>query len=169
MKRPLSILAAALVLGVSAPAMTFAGPTSQQHHDARRHTERTQASQLKVTHAWIRILPGALPGAGYAVIRNHGNRPAVIVAAHSRFYGNIMLHRSRVRNGMSQMIAVPKLTVPPHGRIQLRPGSYHLMMMHAKHPVQVGHMVPVTLKLADGSTLEVRFKGRPANASGDTQ
>lgn len=127
----------------------------------------TQSRHLTVSHAWIRVLPGTLPGAGYAVLGNNGTTPVSVVAATSPAYRRVMLHQSRIVNGQSRMVAVPRLTVPAHGSIRLAPGGYHLMMMHARHAVKPGQTVPVTLQLADGSTKEVTFTARPANASGD--
>lgn len=154
MKRQLaSILALALVAGGSACAADVV----------------TQASHLTVSHAWIRVLPGNLPGAGYATLKNDAGKPLAVIAASSPAYGDVMLHQSRMVNGQSRMVAVPRLTVPAHGSVQLAPGGYHLMMMHARHAVKPGQTVLVTLQMVDGSTKQVSFQARPANASGDGQ
>lgn len=122
------------------------------------------APMVRVEHAWIRLLPGTLPAGGYATLRNTGAAPVVLTGASSDDYQHIMLHRSTTHGGVSHMSQVDKLTVPAHATVTLTPGSYHLMLMHATRAIDVGDMVPVTLHFADGKTLTVDFKARPANA-----
>lgn len=124
------------------------------------------ADAVHVEGAWIRVLPGSLPAGGYAVLRNDGDHAVRVVGADSPAYGQVMLHQSSESGGMSRMRMVEALVVPAHGRTELAPGGYHLMMMRAKAPVKPGGDVPVTLHFDDGSTLRADFRARPANASG---
>lgn len=123
-------------------------------------------ANIRVEHAWIRWLPANLPAAGYATIVNDGDGVQRLTRVGSADYGSAMLHHSRLAQGDSTMEMVDHLDIPAHGSVQLAPGGYHLMLMHAKHPVKPGDKVPVTLRFADGSTLQVDFSVRPANASG---
>ncbi len=120
---------------------------------------------VKVLHAWIRVLPGALPAGGYAEIRNTGDKPIALTGASSPAYGKVMLHQSTTQNGMSKMHMVKQLPLPAHATVKLAPGGYHLMLMQATHTVKPGDEVPITLHFADGSTLKTDFTARPANAS----
>jgi copper(I)-binding protein len=76
-----------------------------------------------------------------------------------------MLHHSRLAQGDSTMEMVGHLDIPAHGSVKLAPGGYHLMLSHAAHPVKPGDKVPVTLRFADGTTLQVNFSVLPANAA----
>jgi copper(I)-binding protein len=124
------------------------------------------SAPLQVHDAWIRVLPGALPNAGYANLTNPGNHEVKLVAARSNAYAKVMLHESSESGGISRMHAVDHLSVPAHGSVRLAPGGYHLMLMHAVHPVKVGSRVTITLRFADGRTQDASFLARPANASG---
>lgn len=126
------------------------------------------AEAVRVSHAWLRVLPGDLPAGGYATLENTGDAPVALVGASSDAYGHVMLHQSSQAGGMSRMSMVERLPLPPHGKATLAPGGYHLMMMHATRQVQPGEMVKVQLRFADGSTLDVDFAARPANATDDT-
>lgn len=124
-----------------------------------------QASHVHASGAWIRLLPAGLPAGGYVILKNDAAQPAVMTAASTARYENAMLHRSSSEAGMARMAAVERITIPAHGRATLAPGGYHLMLMHATSPVNVGEPVPITLTFADGSTLKVPFAARPANAT----
>lgn len=126
------------------------------------------AVHVQVEHAWIRLLPGSLPAGGYATLRNTGGKPIALTGASSAAYKHVMLHQSTTTDGVSHMSPVSKLVLPAHGKVSLAPGGYHLMLMHADHPLKPGDTVTLKLTFADNSTLDANFLVRPANASGNT-
>lgn len=123
-----------------------------------------QASHVHADHAWIRLLPADLPAGAYVTLENEADQPAALTAASTTRWKNAMLHQSSSQGGMARMASVASVTIPAHGSVQLAPGGYHLMLMHARSPVTVGETVSLTLTFADGSTLKVPFEVRPANA-----
>lgn len=148
---------AAPYLGFLVAALLTAG--------APGHALASQAAPpVTASHAWIRVLPGALPAGGYVTLENTGDAPVVLTGASSPDYRAVMLHQSTVSNGMSHMSPVRRITLPPRTAVKLAPGGYHLMLMHATHPVKPGDTVPITLHFANGSGLLVKFTARPANA-----
>lgn len=125
----------------------------------------TEAEHIRASQAWIRVLPGDLPAGAYVTLENTGDQPAILRGARSARYGSAMLHKSSAEGGVSRMAMVDELPVPAHGKAELSPGGYHLMLMQATAPVNVGDKVKVTLTFSDGSTLDADFIARPANAA----
>ncbi len=132
---------------------------------ATSNTHANSAQQVRVSNAWVRILPGDLPAAGYATMENTGAQPVSLTGARSADYADVMLHQSSAAGGTNRMRMVDAMSVPAHAQAQLAPGGYHLMLTTARHPVAPGDQVPVTLTFADGSTLDTHFIARPANAT----
>lgn len=124
----------------------------------------TQAAQVQVRQAWLRILPGALPAGGYATLDNASAQPADLTGARSSVYRQVMLHQSTTTGGVSRMQMTHALRIPAHGAAALSPGGYHLMLSEPTQPVRPGDTVRITLTFADGSTRDARFIARPANA-----
>jgi copper(I)-binding protein len=151
---PLVALCAVLLLGAGAASAASA----------------TSAQQVRVSHAWLRILPGALPAGGYATLHNDGDQPAALTGARSAVYAQVMLHESSTAGGTNRMRMVQAMSVPAHGSAALTPGGFHLMLEQPRHAVKPGDVVRLTLSFADGSTRDVDFSARPANAldAGDT-
>lgn len=126
----------------------------------------TRPASPVVEDAWIRMLPGDLPAAGYFGLRNRSDASRSLSGVESPAFAIAMLHKSSAQNGQSQMQHVDSAPLTPHGALRFAPGSYHLMLMGAKQPLTVGERVPITLSFSDGSRVTVEFVVRPAGASG---
>ncbi|WP_426700337.1 copper chaperone PCu(A)C [Rhodanobacter sp. Col0626] len=124
----------------------------------------TDADHIRTSHAWIRVLPGDLPAGAYVTLENDGDRPVELRGASSTVYAGVMLHQSSTAGGVSRMSMVDALAVPAHGKAELAPAGYHLMLTQPDKPVQPGDSVTLTLKFGDGSTQATDFIARPANA-----
>lgn len=122
---------------------------------------------LHVQHAWIRWLPGDLPAAGYAIVVNDSDKQVRMLGADSPDYGGVMLHQSFKRDGTEHMQLVDGIDIPAHGKITLAPGGYHLMLMHARHPIAPGDHAHLNLRFSGDQTVGVDLEVRPANASGN--
>ena len=116
-----------------------------------------------VRDAWIRLVPGGdMPmDAGYAVIDNPCATPAVIAKATSDAYADVSVHESTMHDGMSQMRQVDTLRIAPHGRVELKPGGLHLMLMAPRARPAPGERVAIRFALEDGRVATGGFEARP--------
>lgn len=119
---------------------------------------------VQVTEAWIRWLPANVPSGGYMLLTNTGTTSRVLMGAISPDFGDISIHQTRTSNGMSEMVAVDSLEVKPQSSLRFAPGGYHLMLMQSKRALHAGDRVTITLRFADGHSLEVPFEVRAASA-----
>jgi len=122
------------------------------------------AGGITVSGAWIRHLPAGVPAGGFFTVHNQGNEAVALVGASSPDYRMVMMHKSVEEGGVSRMMRVDKIEVPAGGSVSFRPGSYHLMLMHAEHDIKVGSRVPVTLELSDGQKVTAQFEVRGPTA-----
>lgn len=126
-----------------------------------------QASEADHVHAsggWIRLLPAGLPAGGFVALSNDGTQPVTLTGASSTAYGEVMLHQSSTDGGMGRMVMVDKLAIPAHGMVALAPGGYHLMLEKAAKPLTLGNKVTIKLSFQDGSSIDVPFEVKAANA-----
>ncbi len=118
------------------------------------------AADLRLTDAWIRWIPGGAPSGGYFTVHNDSPVPIELLGASSPEYGMVELHRTVTEGTTSRMEAIDKVAVPAHGKLQFKPGSYHLMLMRPKPGVKVGGEATVVLQFSGGRTLDARFPVR---------
>lgn len=119
-----------------------------------------RAADLVLSGAWIRWLPAGVPAGGYFTLLNQGKRPVTLVEASSPAFGMVMMHKSEEKGGVSKMLPVERVTVPPNGKLVFAPGGYHLMLMDPGKGVAPGKKIAVTLSFSDGQKVTGDFAVR---------
>lgn len=115
------------------------------------------AANLVVSNAWIRLLPGDLPLAGYAHVVNSSTHEVTLVSASSPDFTTVQFHQSMNHAGMEEMVHLEQIRIAAGKNLDFAPGGYHLMLMGRKHPLAVGQHVALTLHFADGSKQTIQF------------
>jgi copper(I)-binding protein len=115
------------------------------------------ADPVSASGAWIRLLPGSLPGAGYVELRNEGKEPVALVGVKSPAFSDIEVHRSFEDGGVARMEHIERLELPPGETVVLGPSGYHLMMFERRPGLKLGERVPVSLHFSNGDHLDLEF------------
>jgi len=149
----ISIILAGALLGMAAPA--FAGP-------------------IRLDTPWLRETPPASKvGAGYAVIVNGARAEDRLLGGATPAAERVEVHSMSMEGGIMRMRPVQGgLAVPGGGRVALKPGSYHLMLIGLKRPLRRGETVPLTLRFLRAGAVTMRFRVeaidyRPAGGAHD--
>jgi hypothetical protein len=143
-------------------ALLFAGCALAAALTVSAAIAQTAPGGLTVSEQWFRLIMPSLPAAGYFTLSNATATPRTLVGAASPACGALMLHQSVGKNGEERMVMISSLAVPAHGEVRFAPGGYHLMCMSPGPAMKPGRSVPVTLRLADGETVEASFPVRGA-------
>lgn len=87
---------------------------------------------------------------------NDGADDLELVGAESPAAGTVELHETVTSGAEPEMRALEgSLEVPAGESLRFEPGGTHIMLMDLVEPLLAGDEVPVTLRFADGSELEV--------------
>lgn len=121
------------------------------------------AEAARVVNAWVRLPAVAgRPAAGYLTLVA-GRAPIELVAVASPI-ARIEMHGMSMAGGVMRMDALPSIRVAAGGTATLAPGGAHLMLFDLPPTVTPGATVPMTLRLANGSSLKVDAVARAAGA-----
>ena len=122
---------------------------------------------LHVDAPYLRLPPpGAAATGAFMRIDNGGNSARQLVRADSPAADTVELHTHINENGMMKMRAVPSIPIPAGGHTELKPGSYHVMLIGMKQALKAGDSVPITLRFDDGTQLRIDAPVRPIHAEG---
>jgi copper(I)-binding protein len=116
---------------------------------------------IHVTQAWARRAPmmaqagsghgpgtagGTGNGAVYVLIENRGSQPDALLSAGSDAATTVELHETRLEGGVMRMRPLPRVDIPPGGRVEMTPGGHHLMLLGLTRDLRPGDTVAVRLR-----------------------
>lgn len=117
-----------------------------------------QAPTVQVDGAWVRATVPGQRGTG-AFMNLTAAQGLRLVGISSPVAGVAELHEMKMDGDVMRMRAVPFLDLPAGKTVELKPGSYHLMLMDLRQPLQKDTRIPLTLSLqnSQGQTTQVKL------------
>ena len=112
-----------------------------------------QPAAVKVEGAWARATVQGQQGTG-AFMNITAAQGTRLVGVSTPVAGVAEVHEMRMDGDVMKMRAVPALELPAGKTVQLKPGSYHLMLMDLKTPLLKDSTVPVTLRFKNAAGVE---------------
>jgi hypothetical protein len=114
---------------------------------------------IQISAPWARATPkGATAGAAYMTITNTGKTPDKVSCVTSDASAECQIHTMTMDNGVMQMRPVEGgLEIKPGETVTLKPGSFHMMLVNLKHPLEQGNTIKATLKFDTAGTIDVDY------------
>lgn len=133
-------------------AALIALATGAQAHDYKIGT-------LHIVHPWARATPkGATVGGGYMKITNNGTAPDRLIGGSSPIAGRFEVHEMSVDKGVMKMRMLKDgLEIKPGETVELKPGSFHIMLVDLKKPIVEKERFKGTLTFEKAGTIEVEY------------
>jgi copper(I)-binding protein len=106
------------------------------------------AAQVTVNAAWVRAtVPGQTIAGAYLKITSATT--AYLIGGSSAAAKAVELHQMSLENNVMKMRPLARLELPAGSTVELKPGSYHLMLLDIAHPLAAGERVPLKLTIED--------------------
>ena len=103
---------------------------------------------------------GAGNGAVYVFIENRGTEADTLLGATSDAATTVELHETRQEGGVMRMRPLPKVDVPAGGRIEMKPGGQHIMLLGLTRDLHPGDKVTIRLRFEKSSEQTVEAEVR---------
>jgi copper(I)-binding protein len=106
---------------------------------------------------------------GYMKIENTGKEADRLVGGSTGIAGKFEVHEMKMSGNVMKMRELDKgLEVPPGKSVELKPGSYHVMLTDLKQQPKAGDKVKGTLLFEKAGKVEVEYtvRGLGAGAGG---
>ena len=116
-----------------------------------------QPSAVKVEGAWARATVQGQKGTG-AFMNITAAQSTRLVGVSTPVAGVAEVHEMKMEGDVMKMRAVPALDLPAGKTVQLKPGSYHLMLMDLKAPLLKDSTVPVTLRFKNAAGIDSQLE-----------
>jgi hypothetical protein len=142
---------------------------------------------ITITDPWARNAPKtAGAGAAYMVIQNAGSAADALVGASSPVAKAVQVHETYVIESpmpsasdamgtdesplpsasgapggeMMGMRPIERLEIPAGGTVELKPGSYHIMLLELTNELKAGDKVEITLTFEEAGEVKVTAEVR---------
>lgn len=129
-----------------------------QQSSAAAHQDEVESS-IEINNAWIRPAPPTADAlAGYMSISNKGAQAIKVVSATSPMFEEVMIHSTVVQDGIASMQHIGHIEIEPESTVELAPMGTHLMLIEPETPLELNSIVPITLELSNGDTVQHLFE-----------
>jgi copper(I)-binding protein len=119
------------------------------------------ASNLAFTEAYVAAAPPGISAmAAYMVIENPGDSSRRIIAISSDDFAEVQIHRSTLEKGVARMEQMESLPVEPGSKVELSPGGIHLMLLEPVRDFELGEIILLQVREADGTEHSLGLKVR---------
>ena len=114
---------------------------------------------LQIAGPWARATPrGANVGAAYFTITNNGSSPDRLVGGSTKVANRFEVHSMVTENGVAKMRPVEGgLEIKPRETVELKPGSFHVMLIGLTQAIQTGQRLSGTLVFERAGKVDVEF------------
>lgn len=125
-------------------------------------------AQVSVKDPWVRGTVAKQTATG-AFMSLTADEDARLVSATSPVAEAVELHEMSMDGGVMRMRTIPALALPAGKRVELTPGSHHVMLIGLKRPLSQGDVVPLRLTIEKASgqraTIEISAPVRALTSS----
>ncbi len=111
-------------------------------------------SEVQITNPWMRLLPPVSKmTAAYMSLKS--DRDDRLLSVSSEVAEVIEIHRSTMQEGVMRMEQVWCLSLPENQPVELKPQSYHLMVMGLRQPLKEGDTYRFVLTFEQAGSIEL--------------
>ncbi|WP_417428187.1 copper chaperone PCu(A)C [Kiloniella sp.] len=116
-----------------------------------------KAGDIMVKQPWARATLGQMKnGASFLTLHNMGAEDDKLVAAAGSAAKRIELHSHTMVDGVMKMRQVEGgIPVTAGSMVELKPGSFHIMLMGLEAPLKEGKMFPLTLTFEKAGSVDI--------------
>ena len=119
------------------------------------------AGKFRIENPWVRCSPNATSSrdnregdcAVYLTISNETAADDALVAAMSPAARAAALHQATSTGSTTSMQVIEKFDIPAGGRLELKPGRYHIMLIGLTRALKPGDRITIGVTLQKGGPL----------------
>lgn len=110
------------------------------------------ADAITVTGPWIRATPpGQTVTGAFMTLVNESDTARALTSVSYSGANTVEIHETSMKEGVMRMRKVDQIDIPANGFAELKPGSYHVMLIGLGKDMKAGTTESLTLMFSDGS------------------
>ena len=127
----------------------------------------TMSNEVAAKDYWARSGMKDGNSAAYMLIQNDTSTDDELIGISSDVAQAAELHLSQMKaDGTMEMIPQEAIALPADGEVELKPGSYHVMLIGLKQDLKAGDEISLTLKFKNHADLTLTIPVKDAEGMG---
>jgi copper(I)-binding protein len=125
-----------------------------------------KVGNIEISAPWTRATPkGAEVAGAYMTITNKGTAPDRLMGGSTSAASGFEVHSMVMEQGIAKMRPVEGgLEIKPGETVELKPGSFHVMLTGLTQPLEKGQKVKATLQFEKAGKVDVEYSVEAAGA-----
>lgn len=120
----------------------------------------TQVGSIEIIAPWVMAADKDGNTAAFMVLKNKGSAVDKLVKVEFENAIETGIHETKIIDDKMEMSPVDALEIPANGQVELKSGSYHVMMMGLSKELKDGEKVNVTLTFENAGSVIVAMEVR---------
>jgi copper(I)-binding protein len=117
--------------------------------------------KVKIVEPWMRVGAKGQATALFFKIENNSDKADTLYQVDFKEAGKVQIHETYdAGNDMMGMREVGKIIIPAKSTFELKPGSYHVMLMKLKQDITKGFVGEFTLYFRQAGKLTIKAKAK---------
>jgi copper(I)-binding protein len=123
---------------------------------------------IRIENPWARATPkGADVAGAYMIISNKGTASDRLIGGSTPVAGRLEFHRMLMEQGVMKMRPVQGgLEIKAGQTVEFKPGSFHVMLMGLKQPLEKDQRVKATLEFEKAGKVDIEYSVEAVGATG---
>ena len=131
-------------------------PVNTSKPPATTTASTTAAELITVSQPWIRAnAPGQTVTGAFMTLANNSATAYALTSVSFSGASTAEIHETSMNEGMMRMRKVSHIDIPANGSAELKPGSYHIMLIGLENDLRTGTTETLTLTFSDDSQKSV--------------
>jgi hypothetical protein len=127
----------------------------------------TMPKEVTATNFWVRSAMMGGNGAAYMLLKNGTSAEDALIGASSDVAQAVEIHLSQMKaDGTMEMIQQEAIAIPANGEVELKPGSYHIMLIGLKKDLKTGDEISLTLHFKNHADMTLTVPVKDAENMG---
>lgn len=127
-------------------------PSSNQNLPTTAIVNTNAAGLITVANPWIRATaPGQTISGAFMTLVNNSETAYALTSVSFSDASTVEIHETSMNEGMMRMRKLNQVTIPANGIAELKPGSFHIMLIGLEKDMVAGETETLTLTFSDDS------------------
>ncbi len=122
---------------------------------APTQTLQSENVKLVVRDPWSRPALKGDNGAAFFTVDNGLGQPVGLTSANGDIAATVEVHLSKMEVGVMKMEPQERVEIPAKGKLEFKPGSYHIMLINLSRDLKIGDTFNLNLVFDTGETLPI--------------